>query len=84
MHVGDIFKHKHNHKDEDDKQKPIGSPKEKHHHSDRKEEEAGLPKGFVNDAMRTSRKPDTLYGFDDPLARRLGPVPSEDPTNTGA
>ncbi|KAI8981979.1 hypothetical protein BDF20DRAFT_1000027 [Mycotypha africana] len=42
------------------------------------------PKGFYNDATRTSQKPDTLYNFDDPTARRLGPVPSEDPTNTGA
>ncbi|KAI8640851.1 hypothetical protein BD408DRAFT_419148 [Parasitella parasitica] len=43
-----------------------------------------LPKGFANDAMRTSNVPDTLYGFDDPVARRLGPVPTSDPTNTGA
>jgi hypothetical protein len=43
-----------------------------------------LPKGFANDVMRTSKTPDTLYGFDDPMARRLGPVPTSDPTNTGA
>ncbi|KAI8389359.1 hypothetical protein BD560DRAFT_77385 [Blakeslea trispora] len=43
-----------------------------------------LPKGFENDAMRSSNSPDKLYQFDDPMARRLGPVPSDDPTNTGA
>ncbi|KAI8355069.1 hypothetical protein EDC96DRAFT_516195 [Choanephora cucurbitarum] len=42
------------------------------------------PKGFENDAMRSSKSPDFLYQFDDPMARRLGPVPSTDPTNTGA
>lgn len=73
MHISDIFKHKHHQDDKEVDKKP----KEEH----QKEQ---LPKGFANDAMRSSNKPDTLYGFDDPMARRLGPVPSEDPTNTGA
>ncbi|CEP08493.1 hypothetical protein [Parasitella parasitica] len=51
---------------------------------EKKQEREPLPKGFANDAMRNSNVPDTLYGFDDPLARRLGPVPTSDPTNTGA
>jgi hypothetical protein len=63
-----------------DKTEP--APKEEHKHKD--EPVQDLPKGFVNDAMRSSSKPDTLYNFDDPMRRRLGPVPSTDPTNTGA
>ncbi|KAG2200142.1 hypothetical protein INT47_012423 [Mucor saturninus] len=58
--------------------------KDHHHHHERQHMDPNVPKGFANDAMRSSNKPDTLYGFDDPTARRLGPVPSEDPTNTGA
>jgi hypothetical protein len=46
--------------------------------------ESDLPKGFANDATRTTSRPDTLFGFDDPTARKLGPVNSHDPTNTGA
>lgn len=57
---------------------------EQHHDHDRQALNPNAPKGFANDAMRSSNTPDTLYGFDDPMARRLGPVPSEDPTNTGA
>ncbi|OAD04615.1 hypothetical protein MUCCIDRAFT_108445 [Mucor lusitanicus CBS 277.49] len=73
MHFSNIFKHS-------DKTAPATAQDEahkehgKHHHEKR----------FANDAMRTSNTPDTLYGFDDPTARRLGPVPSSDPTNTGA
>lgn len=46
--------------------------------------EPHLPKGFANDATRTTSRPDTLYGFDDPTARKLGPMETQDPTNTGA
>ncbi|KAI8091268.1 uncharacterized protein B0P05DRAFT_526814 [Gilbertella persicaria] len=62
-------------------------PKEPHHHHhffQHDKNQQDLPKGFANDAMRSSKSPDTLYNFDDPMARRLGPVPSSDPTNTGA
>ncbi|GAA5803732.1 hypothetical protein HPULCUR_009216 [Helicostylum pulchrum] len=78
MHLPSIFKHN---KDSTEPAAKDKEHKETHHHQ---REHPDLPKGFANDAMRTSSKPDTLYGFDDPTARRLGPVPSEDPTNTGA
>ncbi|KAF1805478.1 hypothetical protein FB192DRAFT_1363060 [Mucor lusitanicus] len=84
MHFSNIFKHS-------DKTAPATAQDEahkehgKHHHEKREHQDLSqLPKGFANDAMRTSNTPDTLYGFDDPTARRLGPVPSSDPTNTGA
>jgi hypothetical protein len=80
MHLPNIFKHK-------DKTSPAPKEgevahKEEHHHH--KHDDSNLPKGFANDAMRSSKTPDHLYQFDDPTARRLGPVPSTDPTNTGA
>lgn len=78
MHLPNIFKHN---KDSTEPAAKEQGHKESHH---QREHPADLPKGFANDAMRTSSKPDTLYGFDDPTARRLGPVPSTDPTNTGA
>ncbi|KAG1472379.1 hypothetical protein G6F56_001576 [Rhizopus delemar] len=80
MHVSDLFKHK------DKKDKEHHKDHHKDHHNEHKtaKPESDLPKGFYNDAMRNSNKPDTLYGFDDPIARKLGPVPSDDPTNTGA
>jgi hypothetical protein len=81
MHFSNIFKH--------NKDKTVESTLkegEKHHNSNENhdKQQPNLPKGFANDAMRSSSKPDTLYGFDDPTARRLGPVPTTDPTNTGA
>ncbi|KAI9471821.1 MAG: hypothetical protein EXX96DRAFT_581815 [Benjaminiella poitrasii] len=84
MHISDIFKHHH----KDSKTEP--APKEETDTTKHKDKQdvtttsSNLPKGFFNDVMRSSNKPDTLYGFDDPTARRLGPLPSEDPTNTGA
>lgn len=96
MQFTNIFKH-HDKHDEANKQdkathdehkadKKSTDENHKHHHSFFKHDKVdeSLPKGFANDATRTSNKPDTLYNFDDPLARRLGPVPTEDPTNTGA
>ncbi|KAI8376260.1 uncharacterized protein BYT42DRAFT_573983 [Radiomyces spectabilis] len=46
--------------------------------------QGAVPKGFANDTMRTTNRPDVMYGFDDPMCRTLGPVRSTDPTNTGA
>ncbi|KAI7901047.1 uncharacterized protein BX663DRAFT_516137 [Cokeromyces recurvatus] len=79
MQFSNIFKH--HHKDTKTESTPKEEKKHHHHHHT---DTSNLPKGFANDVMRSSNKPDTLYGFDDPTARRLGPVPSEDPTNTGA
>lgn len=97
MHFSSIFKHNKTehkegeHKEGEHKGEHKGEyecehkdHKKEHHHHERDRVGANVPKGFANDAMRSSNKPDTLYGFDDPTARRLGPVPSEDPTNTGA
>lgn len=85
MHLPNIFKHN---KDKTHTETKEGEGHKDEHHKDehnhKHREESNLPKGFANDAMRSSSKPDTLYGFDDPTARRLGPVPSTDPTNTGA
>lgn len=80
MHLPNIFKHN---KDKTPVETKDGET-HKDEHTHKRNEDPNLPKGFVNDAMRSSSKPDTLYGFDDPTARRLGPVPSTDPTNTGA
>ncbi|KAI8885162.1 hypothetical protein K501DRAFT_284476 [Backusella circina FSU 941] len=71
----------HHHKDDKNAASESSSKDHKEKSPDSQEE---LPKGFANDAMRSSNKPDTLYNFDDPMARRLGPVPTTDPTNTGA
>lgn len=73
------FPHHHSKKHSD---KAEHSPKEEH--KDKTENAQDLPKGFANDAMRSSNKPDTLYHFMDPMRRLQGPVPSTDPTNTGA
>lgn len=85
MNFSNIFKHK-------DKTTPTDAPsptqegdkKDHHHHHTKQEDTSDVPRTFTNDAMRTSNRPDTLYAFDDPTARRLGPVPTTDPTNTGA
>jgi hypothetical protein len=85
MHFSDIFKHKKDKTATTDgttSSKVEGEHKKDHHRA--KQDLSSLPKGFANDAMRNTNKPDTLYGFDDPTARRLGPVPTSDPTNTGA
>lgn len=79
MHLPSIFKH---HPKEGGVAPAPAEEKHKVPHPPR--DDPNLPKGFANDAMRSSSKPDTLYGFDDPTARRLGPLPSTDPTNTGA
>jgi hypothetical protein len=75
------FPHFKGHHHHDDKKSGSETSSKEHDKTEAQEE---LPKGFANDAMRTSKKPDTLYHFDDPTARRLGPVPTTDPTNTGA
>lgn len=82
MHFSDIFKH--HDKTAPAKEGEEGSKEHKHHEKREHQDLSHLPKGFANDAMRNSNTPDTLYGFDDPTARRLGPVPTTDPTNTGA